>query len=59
MTKLALSAAAILALAALALVPAPLGAEVCNLKIATNANPDYGDIGSMLHSITDNWPERW
>ena len=57
MTKLALSAAAILALAALALVPAPLGAEVCNLKIATNANPDYGDIGSMLHSITDNWPE--
>ncbi len=27
-------------------------AEVCNLKVVTDANPDYTDIGSMIHSIT-------
>jgi hypothetical protein len=32
-------------------------AEVCNIKVVTDANPDYSDIGSMIHSITSNWPE--
>jgi hypothetical protein len=32
-------------------------AEVCNIKVVTDANPDYSDIGSMIHSITANWPE--
>ena len=36
----------------------PARAEVCNIKVVTDANPDYSDIGSMLHSITDNWPEN-
>ena len=36
---------------------APARAEVCNIKVVTDANPDYSDIGSMIHSITANWPE--
>lgn len=32
-------------------------AEVCNLKVVTDANPDYSDVGSMIHSITSNWSE--
>ncbi len=32
-------------------------AEVCNLKVVTDANPDYTDIGSMIHSITSAWPQ--
>ena len=50
--------AAVLAVAAaLALVAsAPaLHAEVYNLKVVTDANPDYTDIASMIHSITSNW----
>lgn len=30
-------------------------AEVCNIKVVTDANPDYSDVGSMIHSITSNW----
>jgi hypothetical protein len=30
--------------------------EVCNLKIVTNASPDYSDMESMIHSITAHWP---
>ncbi len=30
--------------------------EVCNLKVITDASPDYSDIESMIHSITANWP---
>jgi hypothetical protein len=30
-------------------------AQVCNVKVVTDANPDYTDIGSMIHSITSNW----
>ena len=33
------------------------GAEVCNIKVVTDGSPDYTDIGSMIHSITDNWPQ--
>jgi hypothetical protein len=32
-------------------------AEVCNIKVVTDGNPDYTDIGSMIHSATSNWPE--
>ena len=28
-------------------------AQVCNLKVVTDANPDYQDVQSMVHSITD------
>jgi hypothetical protein len=30
---------------------------VCNIKVVTDANPDYSDIGSMIYSITSNWPQ--
>jgi hypothetical protein len=33
------------------------GAQVCSLKVVTDANPDYSDIGSMIYSITSDWPE--
>lgn len=31
-------------------------AEVCNLKVVTDASPDYSDMDSMIHSITSKWP---
>jgi hypothetical protein len=31
-------------------------AEVCNLKVVTDASPDYTDLASMVHSITAKWP---
>jgi hypothetical protein len=31
-------------------------AEVCNLKVVTDASPDYSDIPSHLHSVTAKWP---
>ncbi|MGB2821370.1 MAG: hypothetical protein WBF17_10340, partial [Phycisphaerae bacterium] len=31
-------------------------AEVCNLKVVTDASPDYSDMQSMIHSITSRWP---
>ena len=30
-------------------------AEVCNLKIITDASPDYSDLPSLLHSATAKW----
>ena len=30
-------------------------AQVCNIKVVTDANPDYSDIGSLIHSATSNW----
>ena len=33
------------------------GAEVCNIKVVTDGNPDYTDMGSMIHSTTSNWPQ--
>lgn len=40
------------------LLASPLGsgAEVMNLKVVTDASPDYTDMPSMLHSITAKWP---
>nr|NIP27375.1 discoidin domain-containing protein [Phycisphaerae bacterium]NIR67763.1 discoidin domain-containing protein [candidate division Zixibacteria bacterium]NIP51756.1 discoidin domain-containing protein [Phycisphaerae bacterium]NIS53453.1 discoidin domain-containing protein [Phycisphaerae bacterium]NIU10935.1 discoidin domain-containing protein [Phycisphaerae bacterium] len=31
-------------------------AQVCNIKVVTDASPDYYDIDSMIHSITGKWP---
>ena len=30
-------------------------AQVCNIKVVTDASPDYSDMDGMIHSITDNW----
>jgi hypothetical protein len=30
--------------------------EVCNVKVLTDASPDYSDMESMIHSITAGWP---
>src|SRR5438445_8326108 len=32
-------------------------AEVCNIKVVTDASPDYSDLPSMVHSITAKWPD--
>ena len=34
----------------------PAQAEVCNLRVVTDASPDYTDLPSMIHSITARWP---
>ena len=31
-------------------------AQVCNLKVVTDASPDYYDLASMVRSVTANWP---
>ena len=31
--------------------------EVCNVKVVTDASPDYSDMESMIHSITAGWQE--
>ncbi|MCY3019430.1 MAG: discoidin domain-containing protein [Planctomycetota bacterium] len=31
-------------------------AEVCNLKVVTDASPDYTDMPSLVRSVTSNWP---
>ncbi len=31
-------------------------AEVCNIKVVTDASPDYTDMPSMIRSITGKWP---
>jgi hypothetical protein len=33
----------------------PVLASVYNLKVVTDASPDYHDMGSMIHSITSKW----
>jgi len=37
-------------------VGAVAGAGVCNLKVVTDASPDYSDMPSMIHSVTSRWP---
>jgi len=34
---------------------AQAAAQVCNIKVATDANPDYSDMGSMIYSATSQW----
>ena len=36
-------------------LPAAASGQVCNIKVVTDANPDYSDIGSLIHSATSNW----
>lgn len=31
--------------------------QVCNIKVVTDASPDYHDMESLIHSITARWPE--
>ena len=33
---------------------APVG-ELANIKVVTDASPDYSDMESMVRSITSNW----
>ena len=33
----------------------PAHAQFANVKVVTDANPDYSDMESMVHSITSNW----
>ena len=30
-------------------------AQVCNVKVVSNASPDYYDMDSLIHSITSKW----
>jgi hypothetical protein len=45
----------VLLAAAVFCAAAPAFAQVANLKVVTDANPDYSDMESMVHSITSNW----
>ena len=36
-------------------LPALTGAQVCNVKVVTDASPDSSDMDSMIHSITSRW----
>jgi hypothetical protein len=33
----------------------PVSAEVCNIKVVSDASPDYYDIDSLVRSITNKW----
>lgn len=33
----------------------PASAQVCNLRVVTDASPDYSDMASLVHSITAKW----
>ena len=55
-TKTHLFVCALLAVLVVGL-QAPAPAEVCNVKVVTDGNPDYTDIGSMIHSITSRWDQ--
>src|SRR5688572_20675805 len=43
-----------------ALVAGRAGADVYNLKVVTDASPDYHDLPSLVHSVTSRWetPEQ-
>jgi len=57
MRKLVSLAATVCLVALLTLVAGPPArAEVCNLKVVTDASPDYSDMASMISSITARWP---
>jgi hypothetical protein len=52
-STLLLGVLAILAAAAIPMTTA--SAQVCNVKVVTDASPDYTDMDSMIRSITGNW----
>jgi hypothetical protein len=35
---------------------APARADLFNLRVVTDASPDYTDMAGMIHSITSKWP---
>ncbi|MCL2646517.1 MAG: discoidin domain-containing protein [Phycisphaerales bacterium] len=41
--------------ASVLLASVPAYAQLANLKVVTDASPDYSDMESMVHSITSNW----
>ena len=43
-------------LAAVVAAATVASAEVSNLKVVTDASPDYADLPSMIRSITSRWP---
>lgn len=47
-----------LAVMAVLMMVVPMSAQVCNLKVVTDASPDYHDMPSMVNSITANWKEN-
>ena len=49
------TAAHLLSAAVLAAIALPVHAQVANIKIVTDASPDYTDMPSMIHSITSRW----
>jgi hypothetical protein len=48
-------AAAGLAVAVLVWAFSAASGEVCNVKVVTDASPDYSDVASMIHSIASKW----
>jgi len=40
----------------LAWLPRASAGEVCNLRILTDATPDYTDMPGMIRSMTAKWP---
>ena len=46
----------VVTVAAVMLIAGTALAQVCNLKVVTDASPDYTDMDSLIHSITSKWP---
>lgn len=46
----------IVAASLLCLLPCLAWGQVYNLKVVTDASPDYSDMPSLVHSITSRWP---
>src|SRR5437588_4147055 len=46
----------LLCLTALLLTAGAARAGVYNVKVVTDASPDYSDLPSLVHSITSRWP---
>lgn len=38
-------------------MPPETSAQVCNIRVVTDANPDYSDMQSLVRSVTSRWPE--
>ena len=49
------SAVCFMAVAVCAVTGARARADVYNLKVVTDASPDYTNMDSMIHSITSGW----
>ena len=38
-------------------MPPETSAQVCNIRVVTDANPDYSDMQSLVRSVTSRGPE--